>query len=136
MGRDKGPVIVDVDDDKLGKKGREREDQDGREWTYVMLFGLDIRSLALMRICLSVIIILDLYVRAIYMHDHYSRWAVVTPAEVMARPQSFSLHYINTSSPFLFFLFALNALAALSLMVGYKCRLSNFICWVFFGVSA
>lgn len=64
MGRDRPAVveIVDIDDDKLGKKGREREDKEGKEWVYTMIFGLDIRSLALMRICLSVIIILDLYV--------------------------------------------------------------------------
>lgn len=70
-------------------------------------------------------------VRALYLHDHYSKWAVVPPSQVMARPQSFSLHYINSSSPFLFFLFFLNAISALFLLVGYKTRLANFVCWVF-----
>eukprot|EP01132_Coremiostelium_polycephalum_P001164 gene1164-1474_t len=76
----------------------------------IKVLGVDLRSLAAMRMGLSLLIMLDLYVRALYLHDHYTDYAAVPTSQVV------------DSNPYN---------CAFSLFIGYKTFYSNLICWVF-----
>lgn len=114
------------DDEEMSKRRAKKSN----ESLLVMLFGIDLRSLALMRVCLSIILLLDLYVRSWYLHDHYTQWAVLPPYEAMHSHYAWGVHFINATTYFQYLLFILNAVIVLALMVGYHTRISSVLAWI------
>ncbi|KAF2069398.1 hypothetical protein CYY_009282 [Polysphondylium violaceum] len=100
--------------------------------TLIQLLGVDLRSLAAMRIGLAILIILDLYVRSLYLYDHYSDLGVL-PASVVIdnNPYYWSLYFINPSYFFACTLFVVNWILAFGFLIGYKTFWTNLLCWVF-----
>ena len=95
-------------------------------------FGLDTRSLAAFRIGFGVIVVLDVLNRIPDLIVHYTdagalpRWAV---AEHLARIEHVSFHMASGSGGWIAFLFAVQLIAGLALMVGFHTKLATAICW-------
>ncbi len=88
-------------------------------------YGLDLRSLALLRIGLGSILLYDLITRFIYLPDHYAdsgvlpRWALTQ--KVMG-PWDISLHVATGNSAIISILFLVGIIAAVCILFGYKTR--------------
>lgn len=93
---------------------------------------LDLRSLALLRICFAAILLLDLGVRATDLQAHYTDWGVVTREALLQRnwhPAFWSLHMLGGSWGWMLCLFALTACCYAALLVGYRTRLAGILSW-------
>ncbi|WP_287517549.1 DCC1-like thiol-disulfide oxidoreductase family protein [Okeania sp. SIO2C2] len=101
--------------------------------TLEKLFGLDLRSLALFRIGLALIIITDLIIRAGDLTAHYSDAGVLprTLLKEISNPLYWSINSISGAAfvQGLIFLFA--GLIAIALLVGYRTRLATIAMWAF-----
>src|SRR5215210_6603793 len=99
----------------------------------VELFGADLRSLALLRVVLALLVLTDLAIRATDLYQHYAD-AGVLPRTVLVEevlsPWVFSLNLMNGEPFFQALLFGVAALAALGMLVGYRTRLVTFVVWV------
>lgn len=98
------------------------------------IFKIDVRALAAFRICLGLLILSDLIIRCGDIDAHYSDSGVLPRSVVISNLISkyyFSIHLINGLPEFQLFLFAINALVAILLIIGYRTRLMTFIAWVF-----
>jgi len=97
-------------------------------------FGMDLRSLALYRIGISLLVIADLIVRATYLKTFYTdfgalpRYALI---EKFSVPGSWSLHLVSGHVLVQAVLFLFAGLFALMLCFGYRTRLASFMTWVF-----
>ncbi len=107
-----------------------------QRWAYakvVEIFGADLRSLATLRIVLALLVLSDLTNRATDLSAHYTD-AGITPRTVLVEqvlsPWAFSLALMNGGAMFQALLFAVAALAAFGMLVGYRTRLMTFIVWV------
>ncbi|GAM20519.1 hypothetical protein SAMD00019534_036940 [Acytostelium subglobosum LB1] len=108
-------------------------------WTTVQskirtIFGVDRRSLALMRVMLGVIGIFDLIDRFPDIKAHYSDEGFLpraTAAEHFWHPNWFSYHMWSGNVIHIQLLFLLNALVCFSVLVGYRSRTSMFLMWTF-----
>lgn len=97
------------------------------------LFGIDLRSLALFRIGIALLIIVDLINRARDLRAHYTDWGVMprgTLLEEFARSSYLSLHLINGLPLFQVVLFVVAGLLALGLLIGYRTRLMTVLSWI------
>ncbi|HEX5034989.1 MAG TPA: HTTM domain-containing protein, partial [bacterium] len=97
------------------------------------LFGIDIRSLALFRIGLGLIVLTDLISRSADLRAFYTDAGVLPRSALLENPTYFwpvSLHMLNGSPAFQVFLFLLTGLAALALTFGYRTRIAAFACWI------
>ena len=93
---------------------------------------LDLRSLALLRICYGGLILLDLLVRAGDLRAHYTDWGIAPRSIVEQLASSWPspcLHALSGSLPLQILLFALHALAALALMLGFRSKYAGPISW-------
>lgn len=99
------------------------------------LFGLDLRSLALFRIGLALLIILDLLGRAQDLEAHYTESGVLPGVFRLANRFSddwfWSFHSINHTVFFQGFLFFIAGLCAVFLLIGYRTQLFTIISWLF-----
>lgn len=100
---------------------------------WAALFGIDLRSLALFRIAVAALILVDLARRAGDFTAFYTE-AGVFPVELARalapRPAAFSLHVIAGASPLaVAALFALAAAAAVALAVGWHARIATAVSW-------
>ena len=99
----------------------------------VEIFGADLRSLAVFRIVLALLVLADLAIRATDLYQHYAD-AGVLPRTVLVEevlsPWAFSLNLMNGGPFFQALLFGVAALAALGMLVGYRTRLMIFVVWV------
>lgn len=98
------------------------------------LFGLDLRGLAVMRICLGLIMLRDLWVRSYDLVAFYSDRGALPREAILDRLDStwrFSLHMMNGEWQFNAVLFAIHAVFALMFTVGFRTRLANLLCWIF-----
>ena len=104
-----------------------------RDWPGRHVVELDLRSLATLRIAYGVILLLDTLNRWTDLVAHYSDVGVL-PRETLLEmgwyPSWFSVHMATESLLWLNVLFALQALAALALVVGHRTRLATAICWL------
>ncbi len=98
-----------------------------------VIFGADLRSLAVFRIALALLVLMDLVNRATDLRAHYTDEGVLPRAVVMDQllsPWSFSLNMMNGQLFFQALLFVAAAVAAVSLLLGYRTRLMTFVVWV------
>ncbi|EGC30337.1 hypothetical protein DICPUDRAFT_41586 [Dictyostelium purpureum] len=99
---------------------------------FIYIFGVDLRSLAAMRIGLSILIILDLYVRSLYLYDHYTDAGTLPVSSVIdINPFYWSLYFITANYYITVALFIMNACFAFCFLIGYRTTLANVLCWIF-----
>jgi hypothetical protein len=97
------------------------------------VFGADLRSLALFRIVLALLVLADLANRATDLYPHYSDPGVLPRTalvEQVLSPWAFSLNLMSGMPFFQALLFGVAAVAALGLLVGYHTRLMTTVVWV------
>ncbi|MBL9161385.1 MAG: HTTM domain-containing protein [Planctomycetaceae bacterium] len=95
-------------------------------------FGLDLRSLAAMRIGLAGVVLTDLAIRASDFRAMYSS-AGFAPVEFVRELQQlpvWSLHLLSGNDAWQALLFGLAALLALAMLVGYRTRLAVIGSWI------
>lgn len=95
------------------------------------VFGLDLRSLALFRVGLALVILADLAIRAGDLTAHYSDQGVLprTALEQILQPWYWSVNVVS-GQPFVqALLFGLAILVAAALLVGYRTRLATIATW-------
>ena len=95
-------------------------------------FEFDTRSLAAARIMAGLVILSDLLVRARFLLAHYTSKGALPAAVAFeeGRDSGFPSIYLANDTPlFAVVLFFVHGLVALSLTVGYRTRLSTFLCW-------
>ncbi|WP_161888980.1 HTTM domain-containing protein [Pontibacter russatus] len=97
------------------------------------VFTVDLRALGIMRIWLAGIVLTDLAIRATDLEAHYSNMGVL-PLHVLHQhvwlPYLFSFHAMSGLWQFQAVLFALAAVFAVCLLLGYKTRLSTILTWL------
>lgn len=98
-----------------------------------LLFGSDVRSLAIFRICLALLILFDLYFRSLHMRAFYTDFGVM-PRDVLltqvASPYNFSLHLLGGSIGYQIILFIIAGVFAGMLLLGYRTRMASIISWI------
>lgn len=97
------------------------------------MFSIDLRTLALFRVCLSLVIIADLIHRSRSLVAFYTDQGVLTRQEAITfnNPFRYSIYYIGGSPVFVGVLFCVAGVIAALLLVGYRTRLMTFLSWVF-----
>ncbi|MBT4867077.1 MAG: HTTM domain-containing protein [Planctomycetaceae bacterium] len=95
------------------------------------LFGIDVRGLALFRVCLAVLLLLDLAGRVPYITAHYTDAGLVSRDLMMGRMGrwTLSLYWMNGTPLFVSLMFTVAAVFALMLLVGYRTRLATVVSW-------
>ncbi|MCG8592472.1 MAG: HTTM domain-containing protein [Proteobacteria bacterium] len=96
-------------------------------------FEIDPRSLAVFRIGLGLLLLLDLYNRAQDLTAHYTDHGLLprgTVLEQYGQVLIWPLHMANGSVGGQYAIFLLAALAAFSLLVGYRTRLVTVLSWI------
>ena len=97
------------------------------------LFGVDLRSLALFRILIALILLCDLVRRAADLSSMYVDGGIMPIDEVRTYLQGgwrWSLHWLDGSLEFQTTLFVISGLLALTLLLGYRTRLATIGCWI------
>src|SRR5215217_7084898 len=105
-------------------------------WTRAKIFevfGADLRSLAVFRVALALLVLADLAMRATDLTAHYTDEGVLPRTallEEVLSPWAFSLNLMNGEPFFQVLLFGVAALAALGLLIGYRTSLMTVVVWV------
>lgn len=97
------------------------------------LFGIDTRSLALLRIGLALVLLTDLLIRIQDLSAHYSDEGLLPRNVVIGHfldEWHLSLHLINGTWQAQLVLFILQILFAISLLLGFRTRLSTIFSWI------
>ena len=97
-----------------------------------LAFEADLRSLALARIGLGLVLLGDLVIRSLALRAHYTDLGVL-PRESIGLSLNrwrICLHLVSGSTGGQALLFLLAAVAAVALLVGYRTRLATVVCWV------
>jgi len=98
-------------------------------------FGIDLRSLALFRAALGAVLLADLALRSVNLATFYADSGVM-PRDWLVSvngPWRLSLHAANGEPWFAGLVLALEVLAALALLAGYRTRLANVVAFVLHG---
>lgn len=95
-------------------------------------FSIDLRTLALFRACLGTVLLGTLALRFSDLTAFYADAGVMPRAWLLLSesPLRWSLHFANGSAFFQGSMLAVQALAALCLLVGYRTRLAAVLSWV------
>jgi hypothetical protein len=96
------------------------------------VIGLDLRSLAAFRIGISLILLTDLGIRFGDYIAHYTDAGVVPRALLkdISKPWHWSLHALSGEPTYQAVLFAIAAVMALLMLVGYRTRIATIASWV------
>jgi hypothetical protein len=96
------------------------------------LCGVDRRSMAVFRVGIAVMLLIDLSIRGRDLLAFYSDDGAFPRALQLFTDSThpFSLHMLSGSVGFQALLFSVSALFAVSLLVGYRTRLASIGCWV------
>jgi predicted DCC family thiol-disulfide oxidoreductase YuxK len=117
-------------DQPLRQNPPDESEQSGR---LNQLFGFDLRSLALFRIGIALVVLADLIIRAGDLTAHYSDDGILPRSyliETPVNPWYWSIHLLS-GQPFVQGLvFLLAGLIAFALLVGYRTRLATIATWV------
>jgi len=99
---------------------------------FARIFSLDLRSIALFRVLLGTLILLDLALRSVDLRAFYTDGGVLSRSHLLGLSNRWywSFHSANGELWWQIVLFSTAALAALALVVGYRSRLSAFISFV------
>jgi hypothetical protein len=92
-------------------------------------FSIDLRSLALFRVALAVTLLGDLAVRAGDIEAWYTDFGVL-PVVALGREARWSLHALGGSLGYEALLFAIAAIAAIALLLGFFSRIALVVCWI------
>jgi predicted DCC family thiol-disulfide oxidoreductase YuxK len=97
------------------------------------VFGIDLRTLALFRVMVALMVLADLASRARDLTAHYTDAGVLPRADHLRLPGGWrwSVHLLGGSATVEALLFALAALIALALLAGYRTRLATVLSWLF-----
>ncbi|HXG04894.1 MAG TPA: HTTM domain-containing protein, partial [Candidatus Binatia bacterium] len=98
----------------------------------VAVFEVDVRSLAVLRAGLGLLLLIDLVLRSRDLVAHYTDAGVLPRAvlfELGASRWLASVHFVNGTWAVQALLFAAAAIAAVALLVGYRTRLASVVCW-------
>ncbi|HWP60817.1 MAG TPA: HTTM domain-containing protein [Candidatus Acidoferrales bacterium] len=96
------------------------------------IFGADLRSLAALRICLALLILIDLLQRSRDLVAHYSDAGVLPRSVLLENLRNrwhVSLHLINGTWEAQAVLFLIAGIFALAFLVGYRTRITGAISW-------
>ena len=95
-------------------------------------YGLDLRSLALLRMGLGLIILSDLWFRRGDLLAHYSDRGVVPRSllQELWQPAYWSIHALSGAVAWQGMCFAIAALSALLMLIGYRTRWATVVSWV------
>ncbi len=101
---------------------------------FSQIFGIDLRSLALFRVALALVLLFDLFRRACNIGAFYTD-AGVLPRSAQIEiysglPSLISLHLLSGSLGAQLILFALSFAAGGALLVGYRTKAATFVSWV------
>jgi len=99
----------------------------------VEVFGADLRSLAVFRVVLALLVLADLTNRASDLSAHYTDQGVMPRTNLLEHvlsQWSFSLNVMNGEPFFQVLLFGIAAVAAVGMLIGYRTRLMTIIVWV------
>ncbi|MEZ8143865.1 DCC1-like thiol-disulfide oxidoreductase family protein [Enterovibrio sp. FF113] len=101
--------------------------------SFKTVFGIDLRTLALFRIGLALMILVDLISRARDISAFYTDDGLLSRTASMALSSEYrlSLYWMNGSEWFVTLLFVIAAFVAILLLIGYKSRTMAFISWIF-----
>jgi len=115
--------------------GQERFAPDPRKrvWTGEEIFALDVRSLALFRISVALVILMDLYLRAFDLAAHYTDFGLLPrPIAITeyATQGLLSLHFLGGGTLSQIGLFFIAACCAAGLLLGYRTRLMTILSWL------
>lgn len=96
------------------------------------IFGNDLRTLALFRICVGLLVVYDLFNRSEYLYDHYSDLGILPRGDLLNHISSerFSLYLINGSVEFQALMFGIAILFGFALIFGYRTRLVTIVSWI------
>lgn len=97
-----------------------------------LMFGIDLRTLALFRVLVSVMLIADLLSRARDLSAHYTDAGVLPRSALLQMMGGWpmSLHALGGSAWWQGALMGLAALLALALLLGYRTRLATVLSWL------
>ena len=95
------------------------------------IFGIDLRTLALYRVCLGLVVLADLINRAGHLVPHYTDFGVLPRAEAVAylSPWRLSIHLMSGLAAFQIALFIIAGVFALSMVMGYRTRIVTIVSW-------
>ncbi len=97
------------------------------------IFGIDIRSLALFRIALALLIIFDLYFRLPDLEVFYTDEGILPRSfafySFIFHPFGTSIHHMSGNYAVQLILFFISFVLALLLLIGYRTRLVTFLSW-------
>lgn len=100
----------------------------------VELFGIDRRSLALMRVFVALIVVYDLYQRARFLFDHYGAASIFPPEAIWngewGAPWPILFKAMELWPYFPAYFFVVGFVAALFLLIGWKTRIAAVCTWV------
>lgn len=102
--------------------------------TLSQLFGIDLRSLALFRVCLGTIVLLDLFSRARYLTAHYTDRGVMPRDALDAwllHPAQWTFHALSGSAAWQVLLFLVAGAFAVGMILGWRTRWMVFFTWLF-----
>ena len=96
------------------------------------IFSLDVRSIALFRVLLGVLILLDLLLRSFDISEFYTDDGVLPRKHLLSLSNQWywSLHAAGGDLWWQLVLFAIAAIAAIALIVGYRSKLAAFVSFV------
>jgi vitamin K-dependent gamma-carboxylase-like protein len=95
------------------------------------VFGLDLRSLALLRFTVGLLVILDLAMRSRDLVAHYTDEGVLPRSELLLNePLSLSFYLTGGNWWFVAALFLITLLAAVAVSLGMHTRRSTLVCWL------
>ena len=92
------------------------------------LFGIDLRSLAIFRICTAILILVDLLLRSQFIEANYTDAGVLPRALVQDHP-IFFLHSLSGAYSFQCLCFVLTAVFSVMLLIGYRTCLATVAVW-------
>lgn len=96
-------------------------------------FSVDLRALGCMRIGISIILLIDLFVRSLSIKAFYTDEGVL-PLSILKlynwNDYYFSFHALSGDLWWQITLFIINVICVVLLLIGYRTRLFTFICWL------
>lgn len=98
------------------------------------IFSLDVRSLALFRACLALVILADLVARSVDLRAHYTDAGLLPRASAITEYGQYSFlsfHFFGGTVITQSVLFIFAGLCAVGLLLGYRTRLMTVLSWAF-----